>query len=48
MRHMESVKSDIRRIDDNIIELIGERLKRSREIGQMKAERAEGIRDMEA
>ena len=45
---MESVKSDIRRIDDNIIELIGERLKRSREIGQMKAERAEGIRDMEA
>ncbi len=48
MRHMEKAKSDIRRIDDNIIELIGERLKRSKEIGMIKAERLEGVRDMEA
>ena len=46
--NMESVKSDIRRIDDNIIELIGERLKRSKEIGQMMADKGEGVRDMEA
>ena len=47
MDNMEGLESEIRRIDDGIIELIGERLKISRNIGALKADEGRAVRDLD-
>ncbi|HKM14054.1 MAG TPA: prephenate dehydrogenase/arogenate dehydrogenase family protein [Candidatus Methanomethylophilaceae archaeon] len=48
MDKLEDIRSDIRRVDDDIIELIGERLKMSKRIGIIKTSNNESIHDIDA
>lgn len=48
MDKLEDLRSDMRRVDDEIMELIGERLKMSKKMGIMKASNDENTRDIDA
>ena len=48
MENIEDLRSGMRRVDDGIMELIGERLKISRKMGAVKTAAGEGIRDIAA
>ncbi len=48
MDKLEDLRSDMRRVDDEIMELIGERLKMSKKIGIVKASDNKNIRDIDA
>lgn len=47
MDDMEDFRSEIRRIDDEIMELVGERLKISGRIGALKDDEGKNVRDMD-
>lgn len=46
MENIEDLRSGMRRIDDSIMELIGERLKIAEKIGVIKAAAGKGVRDV--
>ncbi len=48
MDKLEELRSDMRRVDDDIIELIGERLKMSKRMGIIKTSNDENIHDIDA
>ncbi len=47
MDDMEDFRSEIRRIDDEIMELVGERLKISKRIGALRGDEGKAVRDID-